>query len=53
MHIKGFGKVLWLKNLSTVIYAIYSSDYFFKFQAKNIKKNKLDSKQGLCLQKTR
>ena len=30
------------------------SDYFFKFQAKNIKKKKkLDSKQGLCLQKKR
>ena len=51
MHIKGFGKVLWLKNLSNL--CICSSDYFFKFQAKNMKKNKLYSKQGLCLQKKR
>ena len=46
MYIKGFDKILWLKKLS--IYATCSSGYLFKFQAKNIKKTKLNTEQDLC-----
>ena len=51
MHIKGFGKILCIKKLS--VYATCLSGYFFKFQAKNIKKNKCDSEQDLYFPKKR
>ena len=50
MHIKGFGKILWLKKLSNLCNML--EWLLFHIPSKK-QKNKLDTEQDLCLPKKR